>query len=240
MTKEVNYYEILNLKESDFRQGDTLADKQYNSKLVHSAYIKAAARWHPDSQWSKETISREEKEEIFKLVVKAHSILSNNKSRNIYNKGAQENTISFTLEIDWDKLGHYRKGTLEDNVGTLLFKQCLKKLKNVKKTFRPSDEEYHNYIWEIYLEDKKKPLTISIVSDDDEVLRLTTGVDTYDLDTMPFKIYIFFPSNKVRFKRNVDKNDKNYGSIIGAIVEDECIYEGTSLNNALHCIKNEL
>lgn len=239
---KINYYEILNLKKDDFKSGNILADQQYNSDLVHRAYIKAAAKWHPDSQWSTESISREEKEETFKLIVKAHTILSNNKLRKLYDTGKEENIINFSLEIDWEKVGHYRKGSLEDNIGTMLFKQCLKQLKNIKKTFRPSDEEYHNYIWEIYLDNSKKnkPLTISIVSDENEVLRLTNGTNILENDTMPFKIYIFIPNGKIKLQHNKDKDNISFGNIIGAIIEDECIYEGTSLKNAINIIKNNL
>ncbi len=239
----IDYYEILDLKKSDFKSGNTLADKQYNSDLAHRAYIKAAAKWHPDSQWNIDTFSREIKEEKFKLIVKAHTILSNNKLRKLYDKGEEENTINFNLKIDWDKIGRYRKGSLEDNVGTLLFKQCFKQLKNnIKRTCKPNDEEYHNYNWEIYLNnsEKNKPLTISIVSDETEVLRLTNGQNIIENDTMPFKIYIFIPNNKIRFQYNEDKNDPFFGNIVGAIIEDECIYEGTSLKNAINTIKNDL
>lgn len=239
----IDYYKILDLEKSNFKPGNTLADKQYNSNLVHRAYIKAAAKWHPDSQWNSNIFSKEIKEEKFKLIVKAHTILSNNKLRKLYDNNEKQDTIDFSLKIDWDKLGYYKKGSLEDNIGTLLFKQCLKQLKNnIKRTCRPNDEKYHNYNWEIYLNngEKNKPLTISIVSDETEVLRLTNGKNIIEDDTMPFKIYIFIPSNKIKLQYNEDKDDPSFGNVIGAVLEDECIYEGTSLKNAINIIKNDL
>ncbi|MFK4985429.1 hypothetical protein ACI4B7_26750, partial [Klebsiella pneumoniae] len=73
---------------------------------------------------------------------------------------------------------------------------------NLVPAFRPSDET-HNYEWDWVIPDKithdalgnQNPppkIALSIVYDEEDVLRLTSGEDAIT-DSLPFKIYICIP-----------------------------------------------
>jgi hypothetical protein len=232
----VDYYEVLGLNKDMFSDGRTMAERQVNSKMNHGAYIAMASKWHPDAKWvGDEEPSKEEKVEMFKKIVKAHTVLSNERLRRVYDSGSMNDisTLSIKIEIDWNKLGKYEKNSTEDKIGRLLYYKAVQLLgtDRIKSSFSPFDEEIHNYAWELFFsEDEKEfePLTICIVNDEDEVLRLTSGEDIPE--SLPFKIYVFFPGNRV----DVTRDDA--GKITGVEYRDIVLYEGTNYDGAVEAL----
>lgn len=228
-----DYYGLLGLAKEQFTDGKTLAEKRVNSKLVHSAYVKKANLWHPDVKWRGDgpEPSEEDRVEMFKKIIKANTVLSNERLRRIYDKGEVEDVSSLDLkvEIDWSKIGRYSRGSMEETVGKNLLRASLSQigLENATSIFAPSDEQNDNYIWEIYVSEDESinPITISINNDEEDVLRLTSGENI--ADSLPFRIYIFIPGKKVFISRDDD------GNVSGCEMADYVLYEGTNMDDAL-------
>jgi hypothetical protein len=101
-----------------------------------------------------------------------------------------ENNTEFT--VDWSKIGNYRKGTPEDTVGFSLFFEIieLKEKLQIVPAFIPKSAD-HNYEWDFALAEQKVKLSLSIVNDENEVLRLTDSSKMEE--SLPFKIYVCIP-----------------------------------------------
>ncbi len=194
-----NYYEILGIEKTSFPTSKTRENKIAITRLLEKAFRQKARTCHPDFGGSKEQ---------FLDIVRARRILEDDFLRRIYDQGYfEESKIVDQLtgfEIDWDKVGTYRNGTPEDTVGYSLFlKICEVKDKlNLTPAFRPTTNE-HNYVWDFVINDESEKitkLTISIVNDESEVLRLTSGEDIEK--SLPFKIYICIPKAGLHMSRN--------------------------------------
>jgi hypothetical protein len=153
------------------------------------------------------------------------------------------------FEVDWTKIGTYRKGTTEDTVGYSLFLSlCERKTQlDLIPAFIPDNNE-HNYEWDFVLNNHKQSqkiikVVISIVNDESEVLRLTSGNDVKD--SLPFKIYVCIPKIGVRYIRDNSKVISPFGNILknGVIksveYNDHHFIETTSLDEAKEYLKSE-
>jgi hypothetical protein len=199
-----------------------------------------ARKCHPDFGGSKES---------FLDLVRARRILEDFYLRKIYDQGYfEEFTISTDIrqfEVDWSKIGNYRKGSPEDTTGfNLFFKICeFKNELNLIPAFYPKSEE-HNYEWDWILENTNSKLALSIVNDENEVLRLTSS-DQID-KSLPFKIYICIPRSSLNLIRKtetiLDPFGKTLvnGSINSVNYNDFNLLETTNLEDAISYIVNEL
>lgn len=204
-----NYYEILSLDKNDFPKGKSREDKIRISKILEVAFRKKARTCHPDFGGSKDA---------FLDIVRARRILEDDLLRKIYNQGYfEESKIVDDItgfEIDWSKIGTYRKGTPEDTIGFSLFvKLCQNKEKfDLTPAFFPKTNE-HNYVWDLVINKKNNSkVAISIVNDESEVLRLTSG-DKIE-NSLPFKIYICIPRANVSMVRDKDMQTSPDGKIM--------------------------
>lgn len=196
-----DYYAILGLTPEDIPSGKDPSSKRLASTILREAYHKKLFEVHPDRP------NGDEKK--CKLVVKAHMILSDNILRDAYDRGGLADGVSSDggIAINWNKLGKYRKGSLADMIGSALFEKIMKEsgIENIEIKFIPEDETSHNYHWEFKVEGLPKELVLSIVEDETEVLKLTSG-DTQALNNaLPFKIYICLPSIKLVMVRDEDE-----------------------------------
>ena len=238
-----DYYSILGIQKSDLLDDDNdVESKRQNSLKLHEVYRRQAHRSHPD-------LAPDGKEqdfsERFRQIVKAYTILSDPYSRKIYDSGSFESMISNRVEIDWNMVGRFKKESIENEVGSALFLSLDENLTIPHSAmFVPYDEKYHNYIWEININGFSKNLTISLVPDSDDILRLTGGKDLKE--SLPFKIYIFFPMIKFSILReepviayDIDGNEVIFeGRIKNLSYMDQEIFEGTNLNDAIEEIKS--
>jgi len=195
-----NYYEILGIDPLDIPTGKDPSSKRLASEILRQAYHKKLFEVHPDRP--------EGNEEKCKLVVKAHTILSDPILRQVYDNGGT-NIINVTdggMLINWSRLGKYRKGSLADMIGSAVYEKILNSsgIENIEIKFIPSDETIHNYHWEFNIEGLPKELVLSIVEDETEVLKLTNGDDQSIQKALPFKIYICLPSIKLVMVRDED------------------------------------
>ena len=150
-----------------------------------------------------------------------------------FNFGANENE---SFAVDWAKVGNYRKGTPEDTIGFSLFlKICEKKEElGIVPAFFPTTNE-HNYQWDFVIKNSNKnKLVISIVNDENEVLRLTNSDEIQE--SLPFKVYICIPESSLVFARQSNDVKDPFGktlvngSILSANYNDLDLLESTSIN----------
>lgn len=236
-----DYYEILGLQKLDFPIGKSRADVIKTSEILEKAFRVKARKCHPDFGGSNEA---------FLDIVRARRILEDPLLRKIYDQGFFE---EFTLvdendsfQVDWAKIGTYRKGTPEDTIGFSLFLQLCDEKKNLGlvPAFFPTTNE-HNYEWDFVIEGQEKTkLVISIVNDENEVLRLTSNEDVEK--ALPFKIYICVPKANLVFVReensvlSPDGKTLVNGNITKAGYNDLDLLETTNLDTANDYIKNKL
>ena len=238
---EKDYYDILGLQKLDFPTGKSRADVIKTSEILEKAFRVKARKCHPDFGGSNEA---------FLDIVRARRILEDPLLRKIYDQGFfEEFTIvneDDSFKVDWAKIGTYRKGTPEDTIGFSLFlKLCENKSElGLVPAFFPTTNE-HNYEWDFVVEKQEKTkLVISIVNDENEVLRLTTNEDVEK--ALPFKIYICIPKANLVFLREENsvltpegKTLVN-GNITKAAYNDLDLLETTNLETANTYIKDSL
>lgn len=238
---EKDYYDILGLQKLDFPTGKSRADVIKTSEILEKAFRVKARKCHPDFGGSNEA---------FLDIVRARRILEDPLLRKIYDQGFfEEFTIhdeDDSFKVDWAKIGTYRKGTPEDTIGFSLFlKLCENKSElGLVPAFFPTTNE-HNYEWDFVVDGQEKTkLVISIVNDENEVLRLTTNEDVEK--ALPFKIYICIPKANLVFLREENsvltpegKTLVN-GNITKAEYNDLDLLETTNLETANSYIKDSL
>ena len=204
-----NYYEILGVNEAELPKGKDAGSKKRLRNLLQTAYRKKIFEVHPDRP--------DGDEETFKDVVQAHTILSDPLLRKIYEDKdfSKVNGIKGEkVAIEWSRIGTYRKGSLADTIGNTLFEKIVQEsnIDGLTVKFIPASEEDHNYDWEFTIPGLKKEMVLSIVDDEEEVLRLTNGNISQIDSALPFKIYICFPGVEMVFIRGDDVAVENeYG-----------------------------
>ena len=236
-----DYYEILGLQKIDFPLGKSRADVIKTSEILEKAFRVKARKCHPDFGGSNEA---------FLDIVRARRILEDPILRKIYDQGFFEEFLPVDegddFAIDWSKVGTYRKGTPEDTIGFSLFlKLCeMKSDLGLVPAFFPTSNE-HNYEWDFVIEGyHKTKLVISIVNDENEVLRLTSDQDIEK--ALPFKIYICIPKANLVFLREEnsvlapDGRTLVNGNITKAGYSDLDLLETTNLNIATNYVSEQL
>jgi DnaJ-class molecular chaperone len=148
-----NYYEILGISPDDLPIGKDPNSKRLSNSILQKAYREQLFKYHPDRP--------EGDEEKCKLVIKAHKILSDPVLRKVYDNGGEndENFIKQGMNINWDRLGKYRKGSLADMIGTSIFDKIINEsgIDNIQVKFKPENEELHNLLtWEFIIKDYQK------------------------------------------------------------------------------------
>lgn len=236
-----DYYFILGLAKGDLPTGKSRSDIIKTSEILEKAFRVKARKCHPDFGGSNEQ---------FLDIVRARRILEDPLLRKIYDQGFFEEYViaddDDTFKVDWTKVGTYRKGTPEDTIGFSLFlKLCDSKNElDIIPAFYPSSNE-HNYEWDFVIKNQDKTkLVISIVNDENEVLRLTSNEDVDK--ALPFKIYICIPKANLYFLREEnavlapDGKKLINGNITKAAYSDLDLLETTNLSTANDYIENKL
>ena len=232
-----NYYEILGISQEELPKGKSRDDKVHTSKILESAFRKKARVCHPDFGGSKEA---------FLDIVRARRILEDPMLKKIYDQGYFEDFnvegVGLGLDVDWTKIGTYRKGTPEDTIGFSIFlKLCERKEElGIVPAFFPESNE-HNYEWDWVI--NKTKLVLSIVNDEDEVLRLTSGSDIEE--SLPFKIYLCIPRANLVMKRDNQEILTPHGkTLVNGFIKqvsysDITFLETTKLDTAMEYINNQ-
>jgi hypothetical protein len=242
-----DYYDILGVTPDQFPEGDSFEEKQELALLLNTAYqqrMLSGEYCHADLGGD---------DHKFMLLVRAHSVLSDPYIRRYYDLhiaggGGQDFTYAEDgtgdFGVDWDELGTWREGTTADTTGRGLFRAVYgdRESLGLVPAFYPTDEK-HSYEWDFVIKDSPvegAKLAISIVHDETEVLRLTSGQDLKD--SLPFKIYICIPRAQLRFARGAEQEVvyedgsvdeyKLRGTIHGAAYSDYNLLETTKLAEA--------
>lgn len=250
----IDYYSILGLEKGCLPPGNTRSEKERITDILNRAYKSAAFKTHPDFANSQE--QKNELNDRFKLVVRAHTILSNPLYREYYESGGnvRPSTVEdgSSMEVDWSKIGTYREGMLEDTIGNEIFIKLSSRSEELQilPAFKPSTEA-HNFEWDWVVngvEIKSNELTklaLACVNDESDVLKLTSGESLQE--SLPFKIYFCFPRAALHFLREENKSFKigNEDSELSfslpstlkaAVYSDINLLETTSLQEALDYI----
>ena len=231
---EKNYYEILGIEKTDLPFGKSRDERVKTSQILENAFRKKARKCHPDFGGSNEA---------FLDIVRARRILEDPILKKIYDQGFFDEFTVENLEsdfdVDWSKVGTYRKGTPEDTIGFSLFlKLCERKEElDLIPAFYPTSNE-HNYEWDFVIKnsDNKSKLVISIVNDENEVLRLSDSTDVEHV--LPFKIYICIPKASLCFVRDNTQvlspsgNILTNANITKVLYNDQNLLETTNLDSA--------
>lgn len=233
-----DYYEILNISKNELPKGNSRDDKVHLSKILETAFRKKARVCHPDFGGS---------DEAFLDIVRARRILEDPMLKKIYDQGYFEEFnvegVGLGLDVDWTKIGTYRKGTPEDTIGFNIFLKLCENKENLNliPAFFPESNE-HNYEWDWVLKGSKTKLALSIVNDESEVLRLTSGSDIND--SLPFKIYLCIPRANLILRRDNQEILNPFGKtmvngyIQHATYSDVTFLETTRLDKAMDYLEN--
>jgi curved DNA-binding protein CbpA len=243
-----DYYAILGIEPGSLIECKTTKEKQEVAVILEQAFRRCARVAHPDFDGGSA--------EAFKLVVQAHTILSDPLLRKIYeSKGEYKPSMigDGSIQVDWSNFGTYRKGTIEDTVGyALFFDICNRKEElGLIPAFHPIDE-FDNYEWDWVIDGcntedgRQYKLALSLVYDENDVLRLTNR-DTID-DSLPFKIYLCVPRSSLYFLRGEEEkvtyedgsSDTLIGELQAATYSDFEIFETTVLSQVQEYINNSL
>lgn len=234
-----DYYEILNISKNELPKGNSRDDKVHLSKILETAFRKKARVCHPDFGGS---------DEAFLDIVRARRILEDPMLKKIYDQGYFEEFnvegVGLGLDVDWTKIGTYRKGTPEDTIGFNIFLKLCENKENLNliPAFFPESNE-HNYEWDWVLKGSKTKLALSIVNDESEVLRLTSGSDIND--SLPFKIYLCIPRANLILRRDNQEILNPFGKtmvngyIQHATYSDVTFLETTRLDKAMDYLENQ-
>jgi len=237
-----NYYEILEIDKTDLPSGKSRDERVKTSQILENAFRKRARKCHPDFGGSNED---------FLDIVRARRILEDPILKKIYDQGFFDEftveNLESDFEVDWSKIGTYRKGTPEDTIGFSLFlKLCeQKEALNIVPAFYPTSNE-HNYEWDFVINngEQKSKLVISIVNDENEVLRLSNSADVES--ALPFKIYICIPKASLCFVRDNNQVVSPNGNILTnanitkVLYNDQNLLETTNLQSAHDYLDNLL
>lgn len=189
---EEDYYGILGIDPAALPSGSEVAARREAAGILEKAYQTACRRYHPD-------VNRTDPdaEAKFRLAIKAHTVLSDPIARRYYDSKGTDKSRTLEMdgkryEIDWEDLGYYRQGSTADTVGYGLFFAIAERKEElgIAPAFYPELPQ-HNYEWDFAVPDMGVKLTISIVPDEEDVRRLTSGDDAGR--SLPFKIYLCFP-----------------------------------------------
>jgi hypothetical protein len=243
----VDYYAILNINKENLYNEDDITNKiinrRKNYKILNKAYKEMACIFHPDLAPTGKVAEYTEK---FKSLIKAYTILSDPYLRKIYDNKEIKFINSNNINIDWSLVGKFKKDSLENEVGNIIILSILDRLgKDGKLVFVPDDEKYHNYNWEIEISYCSKNLTLSIVSDDEKILKLTDAKKIEN--SLPFQIYLYFPNLFFKIEKEealiVEDSDgtliKYPGKIKNISYIDYEIFSCTCIDNIIDFIKSD-
>lgn len=241
----VDYYAVLGIIKENLPPNDTKENKKIISDILSNAYTETAFLVHPNNGGT---------EDSFCLVLRAHTILSDEILRTYYDSGgkikpriAGDDTV---YELDWESLGNYRQGTLADTVGFGFFLEISSRKEELSLTpaFYPKDStDIYEWDWVIGNNIKNK-LSLSLVPDELEVLRLTSG--KINKNTVPFKIYLCIPQNNLQWNREKESEsiiikrndiiDIYKPKLTSAVYSDINLLETTDLEEATDYFENQL
>lgn len=252
---DIDYYEVLGLQKGCLPPGNNKSERERITDILNRAYKSAAFKTHPDFANSNE--ERDILNDRFKLVVRAHTILSNPLYREYYesNGEVRPSTVEQgnSFEVDWSQVGTFREGMLEDTIGNSLFLKICERAEelNLIPAFKPSLEA-HNFEWDFVIPDlqvrpnEPTKLALSCVNDESSVLKLTTGDNIKE--SLPFKIFFCIPRAALQFLREPPKqyvlgegdSATTYninGSLKAAVYSDINLLETTTEKDAISFIE---
>jgi hypothetical protein len=244
---DVDYFAVLGIDRTKFPEGKNTQERKIIADILCNSYHKLARLYHPDMPNGSP--------EAFSALIRAHTVLGDSILRQYYLYGNSIKMVEdHAVQIDWSSTGTYESGTLQDTIGfSLFFKICDKKDElDLVPAFRPSTE-LDSYEWDFLLKntehldnEKQFKLCLSLVYDEDTVLKLTSGEQIEK--SLPFKIYLCIPRASLYFLRGENERfyykDGSFDELKGRIYRSEFsdydLHQSCLLENAQKYIEEQL
>ena len=232
---DINYYEFLGLDRDTLPKPDTKENRILIKNILDTKFQELAPKYHPDRGGDPET---------FKILLRSITVLGDESLRSAYDGSVNSYFNQSKFDIDWTKYFTYNKDSSAGIFGDI-FVNKIKSILNSELDFTPSLSE-HGYHWVFNFKYNDTPLTFSIVYNEDEILSLTDGKDFEH--TMPFKIYLYFPSKFMKKEldyssalKDPDSDEYLISPRLKSITyEDLVLIQTTNQKKALEYIDNSL
>jgi curved DNA-binding protein CbpA len=195
----VNYYDFLGLKKAELPYPTSQENRILLKSILDSKFRELARTYHPDRGGDADN---------FKLLLRAITVLGDNKLRRNYDGEEVSDFDVSAFDIDWEKYFNYNPESLAAEYGNKLAENIANIL-NVPLIFYPSKKE-HGYIWIFNIMHQNNALTLSLVYDEAEILALTDG--SAEQKPLPFKVHLYFPVNELKINYNKTNAVKVPGS----------------------------
>lgn len=233
--KDIDFYEFLGLDRLTLPAPSSKEDRLKLKLILDDRFKHLAPKMHPDRGGSNE---------LFKLLLRAVTVLGDEKLRAEYDGTNNESFNNVDFKVDWEKYYTYSAGSLAADFGDI-FSHKISEMIGVSISFYPTQKE-HGYNWVFDYKHNDKPLTMSLVYDEDEILHLTDGDEVEK--SLPFKIHLFFPMDTLSVHYDHTTAMKVPGSsryVIMPIAKsiqysDIVLISTTSDNNFLNYIENNI
>ena len=184
-SENINFYEFLGIDPKQLPYPDSKENRIKLKLILDTKFKELAPKMHPDRGGSQEK---------FKALLRAITVLGDEKLRSEYDGVSYSVFNDAAFFVDWEKYFSYDPNTLAADFGHNFSMKIARKL-NTKLVFYPEMKE-HGYNWSFDIEYNGKFLTLSLVYDEDEILALTSGESVEK--SLPFKIHLFFPMDRLK------------------------------------------
>lgn len=186
MNNSIDYYALLDLDKNTLPKPDSKENRIKLKEILDIKFRQMAPKCHPDKGGDPET---------FKLLLRAVTILGDEKLRAEYDNVADSTFSDTSFKIDWEKYFSFDANSTAAEFGETLSAKIAQVL-NTSIIFSPSLKE-HGYNWVFNTDNQGQNLVLSLVQDEDEMLILSGQTTTNT--ALPFKIHIYFPESMLTF-----------------------------------------
>lgn len=196
-----DFYEFLNIDKNTFPLPNSSENRMIIKDLLDQKFKELGPKYHPD---------RGGDVDKFKTLIRAISVLGDDKLRYKYDGIDENKQLESLFVIDWDKYFTFDSQSLAAEIGNELANNIMEAL-STDLFFKPSQEE-DGYLWifnQLYNGEK---LTLSLVYDENDILSLSGNLENFN-NALPFKIHIFYPDYKLKIIKNNNSTTCSYKDI---------------------------
>lgn len=231
----VDYYEFLGLTREDLPRPDSKENRILLKEILDAKFRMLAPLVHPD---------RGGDSEQYKILLRAVTILGDDNLRKQYDGDSESELFVNAFNIDWEKYFCYNPDSSAAIKGHEIAEN-IKTITSANILFEPTKQE-HGYNWIFDLKYDNEYLTLSLVFNEKDILALTDGNDIDN--SLPFKIYLYFPSSKLKMQLDYTSSVKIPNSEKYLInpkmkyvtFEDIALLQTTNYIKAIQYLQNQL
>lgn len=198
---DCDFYEFLNIDKNTFPLPNSSENRMIIKEILDQKFKEFGPQYHPD---------RGGDVEKFKTLIRAISVLGDDKLRYKYDGVDESEQLKSFFVIDWDKYFTFDPNSLAAEVGKEL-SSAIKIALSTDLFFSPSQEE-DGYLWIFNQCYNGEKLTLSLVYDENDILSLSGKLENFN-NALPFKIHIFYPDYKIKIIKNNNLTTCTYHDI---------------------------